>query len=136
MTIAIAHCNVLPVASGTTLQNPSSLNFVFGFQVESFLNLFCRLVLRPPFHIENLVSTTHKSFGRAMTLQTPLHLQRRCLVNDRHVVDAAVTRRTTDALLDVNAVIEVREIRQVVYSFPFERLAGAKTRAHGFEVWT
>ena len=41
-----------------------------------------------------------------MTLQTPLHLQRRCLVEDRHVIDPAVTRRTTDAFLNVNAVLK------------------------------
>ena len=71
-----------------------------------------------------------------MTLQTPLHLQRRRLIEDRHVVDPAVTRRTTDAFLNVNAVIEVRVVRQVVYAYPFDRLAGAETCAHRFEVWT
>ena len=71
-----------------------------------------------------------------MTLQTPLHLQRRRLVEDRHVVDPSVTRRTTDAFLNVNAVIEVCVIRQVVYADPLDGLAAAETRAHWFEVWT
>ena len=70
-----------------------------------------------------------------MTLQTPLHLQRRRLVKNRHLVDPSVTSRTADALLNVNAVIEVRVIRQVVNSNPFNRFAVAETRAHGFEVW-
>ena len=71
-----------------------------------------------------------------MTLQTPLHLQRRCLIEDRHLVDSSVTRRTTNALLHVNAVIEIRVIRQVVDSNPLDRFAGAKTRAHWFEIRT
>ena len=71
-----------------------------------------------------------------MTLQTPLHLQRRCLIEDRHVVDPPVTRRTTDTLLNVNAVIEIRVVRQVVNSDPLDRLAVFETRAHPFEVWT
>ena len=44
--------------------------------------------------------------------------------------------RTTDAFLNVNAVIEVRVIRQVVYADPLDRLARAKTRAHRFEIRT
>ena len=71
-----------------------------------------------------------------MTLQTPLHLQRRRLIKDRHVVNPAVTRRTANTFLNVNAVIEVCVIRQVVNSYPFDRLAGAETRAHRFEIWT
>jgi hypothetical protein len=47
-----------------------------------------------------------------------------------------MTRRTTDALLYVNAVIEIGVIRKIVDANPFERLAGAKTRAHRFEVLT
>ena len=71
-----------------------------------------------------------------MTFQTPLHLQRRSLVGDRHVVDFAVTRRTTDAFFHVNAVIEISVIGQIVNANPLDRLAGAKTRAHGLEIWT
>ena len=71
-----------------------------------------------------------------MTLQTPLHLQRRGLINNRHLVNASVTRRTTDTFFHVNAVIEVDVIRKIVHAFPVERLAGAKTRAHGFEIRT
>ena len=78
----------------------------------------------------------HKPFRRAVTLQTPLHLQRRSLINNRHLVDASVTRRTTDTFFHVNTVVEVNVIRQIVDTYPFERLAGAKTRAHGFEIGT
>ena len=70
-----------------------------------------------------------------MTFQTPLHLERLGLINDRHLVDPSVTRRTSDAFFHVNAVIEVSEIRQVVDSDPFDRLATLKTRAHRFKIW-
>ena len=45
-----------------------------------------------------------------------------------------MTRRTTDAFLKVNAVIEVGGIRQVVNANPFERLAGAETRTYRLEI--
>ena len=128
--------NYLPVASGTTLQHSSSLNPIFRLQFDSFLKLLRRFVLRPPCHVENLVSTTDKPFRLAMTLQTPLHLQRRCLIEDRHVVDPSVTRRTANAFLHVNAVIEIGEVRQVVNSYPLDRFPAAEARAHRFEIWT
>jgi len=71
-----------------------------------------------------------------MALQTPLHLQRLGLINDRHFVDPSMTRGTADALVYVNTVIEISEIRQVVDSDPLDWLAGAKTRPHWFKVWT
>ena len=71
-----------------------------------------------------------------MTLQTPLHLQCFGLKQDRHLVDATVTGRTSDAFFHVNTVIEVSEIRQVVNSDPLNRLAGAETLAYGFKIWT
>ena len=71
-----------------------------------------------------------------MTLQTPLHLQRRGLVNDRHVVNASMTSRTTHTFFYVNAVIEVGVIGKIVDAYPFDRFSSAETRAHGFEVWT
>lgn len=47
-----------------------------------------------------------------------------------------MTRRATDTFFHVNAVIEIGVIRQIVYANPLDRLARAKTRAYGFEIWT
>ena len=47
-----------------------------------------------------------------------------------------MTRRATDAFFHVNAVIEVRVIRQIVNANPLDRLAGSETRAHRLEIWT
>ena len=71
-----------------------------------------------------------------MAFQAPLHLQRRRLKHDRHLIDSTVTGRTTDAFVHVNAVIEVSVVRQVVNSDPFDWLAGTKTRADGLEIRT
>src|SRR5438132_159385 len=55
-----------------------------------------------PFHVENFLFRSHVVFGRAVTFQTPFHLQRLCLRNHGHLIDASVTSRTTDAFCDVN----------------------------------
>ena len=68
-----------------------------------------------------------------MAIETPLHLQRRGLVHQRHLVDRAVTGITADAFIDVNAVIEINEIRNLVHARPLDRPAAAETLAHGLE---
>lgn len=68
-----------------------------------------------------------------MALQTPLHLKRRHLISERHLVNAAVTGRASHALVHMNAVVEVDELRQIMNARPPERLARTKARAHGFE---
>src|SRR5438477_13165578 len=40
---------------------------------------------------------------------------------------------TTDSLVDMNAVIEVNEIRQIVHARPTDRVPGAEARAHRLE---
>ena len=61
-----------------------------------------------------------------MTFETPLHRQRCDARPQGHVIDASVALDTTDAFVYVNAVIEVHEVRQIVYAHPFDRLAGAR----------
>ena len=68
-----------------------------------------------------------------MAFETPFHLQRRRLVNNRHLIDLAVTRRTADTFIHVNTVIEVDIIREVVHANPLDRLARLKARAHRFQ---
>src|ERR1041384_6753363 len=47
-----------------------------------------------------------------------------------------MTTGTTDTLMNMNAVIEIRKLRQVVNARPLERHARAETRANGFKHWT
>lgn len=69
-----------------------------------------------------------------MTLQAPLHLQRRSLRHHRHLIDAAVARRAADAFIHVNRVIEISKVGQVVNSNPLERLSAFETRTHRLEI--
>ena len=69
-----------------------------------------------------------------MAFKTPLHLQRRSLIGDGHLVHAPVTRRAPHALVNVNAVIEIGVIRQVVNSDPLNRFTAAKTDTNRFEI--
>ena len=69
-----------------------------------------------------------------MAVEAPLHLQRRLLQHQRHAIDAAVAGLAADALLHVNAVVEVDEVRQVVHADPAQRLVVAEARAHRLEI--
>src|SRR5215472_13366515 len=62
-------------------------------------------------HVENLVARAYVFFGIAVTVDAPVHVQRIFLVHERHQVYAAVAGRTSDALGDVDAVVEVNEVR-------------------------
>jgi hypothetical protein len=75
---------------------------------------------RLPLHVENLVSWPDESLRIAVTLETPLHVERVLAPHERHLVHAAMARRTTDALVNVNAVIEISEPGQIVHPRPFQ----------------
>ena len=127
---------ILTVTSRTTLQHSPALNLISRLQIDSLGQFLSGFVFRPPFHVVNLFNRPHEPFRRTVTLQTPLHLQWRRLIENRHLVDAPVTRRTTNAFFHVNTVIEVSVIRQIVHAFPLDRFVRFETRAHGFEIRT
>jgi len=124
------------MAGRAAFQHSPALNLVPGLQVETLRQLVFCFVFLPPFHVVNLFHRPHEPFRRAVTLQTPLHLQRLRLEENRHLVDAPVTRRASDTFFHVNTVIEVGVVRQVVHANPLDRLPRAETRAHRFEIWT
>ena len=68
-----------------------------------------------------------------MASQAPLHLQGFRLVHQRHLVDRAVTGVAADTLGDVNAVIEINEVRELVDARPLQRFAGAIAGADGLK---
>ncbi len=68
-----------------------------------------------------------------MTAEAPLHLERRLLIHQGHLVDWTVTGIAADPLGDMNAVIEVDEVRKLVDARPLQRFAGAIAGAHGLE---
>jgi 6,7-dimethyl-8-ribityllumazine synthase len=77
----------------------------------------------PP-HREDLLLRTHVALRVPMAFQAPLHLQRAVLPGERHAIDAAVTCGAAHALVHVDAVVEVNEVRQIVNLDPFDWLAG------------
>ena len=115
---------------GTTSQYLRTLNFEFRFAGDTAFQVFGTLVFGSPRHVEDSLLRAQEPFRLAMTLQSPLHLQCRGRKRDRHLIDSAVTRRTTYAFVYVNAVIKVSVVRQVVNPEPLNRLTSAKARAH------
>jgi hypothetical protein len=104
--------------------------------------VFCRELLahfflilgRFPIHIENLVSRTQIPFGIAVAIQAPLHIQRRSLEHQRHIVNRTVASGATDAFIDVNAVIEINVVRKAMHSDPLDGLIGAITFANWLKI--
>src|SRR5689334_4560610 len=74
-------------------------------------------------HHEDAIGCVQVLGGSAMTFETPLHRQRRDARDERHLIDTSVALDATDTFVDVNAVIEVHEVRQIVYAHPLDRLA-------------
>ena len=117
----------LTVTSRTTDQHVGRLNFVFLDELRAF---DCLIEVFRPIHLEDLVLWTDEILRIAMALETPFHLERVNLPGLRHQVDAAVASRTSDALGDMNAVIEINEIGQIVYSRPENGLSRAPALTH------
>ena len=68
-----------------------------------------------------------------MAIEAPPHLEIGVLRHERHFVDATVTSLTADALLHMDAVIEVDEIGKVMHFDPGDGLIGAIAGANRFE---
>ena len=69
-----------------------------------------------------------------MARNTPFHLQRILLINGRHRIDLAVTRRAAYTLCHVNAMIKIYVLRKVVNALPLDRLVLAKARPDGLKI--
>ena len=117
----------------TTCHHVFRLNLVFLDELGSFNTLI--EVLRP-IHLKDLVLRTDEILGIAVALETPFHLERVDLPGLRHQVDSTVTGGASDALVNMNAVIEINEIGQIVNSGPENRLSGAPALSHRFEKLT
>ena len=69
-----------------------------------------------------------------MAVQAPLHQQGVGLEYQRHLVDLPMARRAADALIDMNAVIEVDEIGEPVDFHPLDGFVAAIAFADRLEV--
>src|SRR6266702_4672641 len=90
-------------------------------------------VVRFPIEVEYLVLRPQKIFRVPMAFKTPGHALRLRMINNRHVVDLTMTAKTTDAAVDVGAVIVKNIIRGAMDLHPLDRVARFPARAHGLE---
>jgi hypothetical protein len=86
-------------------------------------------------HIKNLLAGPQIFFRPAMTLNTPLHLQRCVIKHQRHAIHRAVAGIASHALINVNAVIEINKVGKIIHPIPDQRFAGAIAFAHRFKQW-
>src|SRR5271169_580938 len=84
-------------------------------------------------HVENLLARAQKFLRRTVAVETPLHLQRCLLVHERHLVHGPVAVVAANTLGDMNAVVEINEVRQLVDARPLERLAGSVAGSNGLK---
>ena len=63
----------------------------------------------------------------AVALKAPAHGERRLLIDDFHRVNATVAADAADAAIHMRAVIEVREVRQLVHARPLDRKSSRNT---------
>jgi hypothetical protein len=108
-----------------------TLNLVLGDQArpDHFLVRRRRFVG----HVEHFRARANVALGMAMAVDAPAHIESVDFKSQRHLIDAAVTGRASDAFIHVNAVIEIDEIGEIVDSRPRNRLAGAITGADRFQ---
>src|ERR1700675_347924 len=78
-------------------------------------------------HVEYLGTRSQVFFRSPMAVETELHLQRRKLIHQRHLVDRPVAGVAAHTLINVNAVIEIYEVRNLVDARPLDRTAAPET---------
>lgn len=83
--------------------------------------------------IKNIFSLADKFLRIAVAFEAPLHVERVLFARQRHLMNRAVARIAVDAFLDMNAVIEINEIRKIVDSGPFDGCIFSETLADRFE---
>ena len=70
-----------------------------------------------------------------MTFQAPRHALRFGMINHRHVVDGTVAAKTTDAAINVRAVIVKNVVGRAMDLHPLDWVARFPARAHRLELW-
>ena len=68
-----------------------------------------------------------------MAFEAPLHVERLVLPGQRHAIDTPMASGTANSFLNVNAVIEINEIREVMHTIPLQRCLDREAFADGRE---
>src|ERR1700722_9293185 len=88
-----------------------TLNVVFLNQLSAKFFLIGRCFIS---HVKDLIARANVLFGIAVTVDAPVHVKRVFLVHQRHLLDVPMAGGASDALVDVDSVVEVHEIGQIV----------------------
>ena len=70
--------------------------------------------------------------GIAVTVDTPIHVEVVHTESQRHLVHLPVTGGAANSLIDMDAVVEVDEIREIMHAGPLDRSARCPTLPEGF----
>ena len=108
----------------------AGLHAVFGDELrpQAFLVGWILVV-----HVKDLVAWADVLGGIAVAIETPLHIQGFGFPHQGHLIDWAVAGLAANALVDVDAVVEIGEVGQVVDAIPLDGDAVAEASPHGFE---
>src|SRR5262249_3505914 len=90
------------------------LDISYPVPISKFVSQLGLVGGRLPGHAEHGFKGTKVRLGVAVALQAPAHKERLLLVRKRHAVDAPVTFDAADALVDVDAVVEIDKFGQVM----------------------
>ena len=86
-----------------------------------------------PVHIEDLFPGPENLFGISVAIDAPLHEERAGLEDERHLIDGAVARGAANALVHVNAMVEIGKLREIVNPLPCDWRTGPIAGSHGFQ---
>lgn len=128
----MAKLHISSVTSRTARHHIFAAYPVFFLEIDAF---FIRQVAVKPLHVVDLRLRPYEFLRFSMARETPFHLQRILLINGRHFVYLAVTRRTANTFCYVNAVVEIRKLRKVVNALPFDGFVIAEACPDGLEIW-
>src|ERR1700694_5962217 len=109
----------------------AGFDVVLLFQLPADLEL---IALRLVGHAGDLVAGAQELLWITVALQAPAHGQRLRFLHLRHLVDAAMAGDAADALLHVDRVVEVDEVRQLVHLVPDDGAVGEVALAHRREL--
>jgi hypothetical protein len=85
----------------------------------------CTLVWRRiVIHIDDFICGTQKVLRLSKANETPAHVKRLRFGRKRHPIDPAMTAFAGDALIHVDAVVEINVIGQIVNTCPFNGPSG------------
>ena len=83
-----------------------------------------------PIQIKNFITRPDEFLRLTMAIETPFHIKRVRFPCEWHFVQLPVTRGATDAVIDMNAMVEKNKIRRLIDTVPFQPLAIRQTFAH------